>query len=176
LNVTDRSYNQLCWEMDRRKPDWRMRSASDEGETMISSPERGPLGPGGIVRRRSPAHRGGTLSGRGVSEGKSQLSGRRRMLGSKLKPSNQLGRLFAELCGAWNLKPYWGKPTVRNFRGGGWKRDHGSRTEAHVERCGTATGPYRARASAPPDNMPGTPKFCRRWRAVAIHCGSPRRH
>jgi hypothetical protein len=78
------------------------------------------------------------------------------MLGSKLKPSNQLGRLFAELCGAWNLKPYWGKPTVRNFRGGGWKRDHGSRTEAHVERCGTANGPYRARASAPPDNMPGT--------------------
>ena len=67
------------------------------------------------------------------------------MLGSKLKPSNQLGRLFAELCGAWNLKPYWGKPTVRNFRGGGWKRDHGSRTEAHVERRGTATGPYRAR-------------------------------
>jgi hypothetical protein len=73
------------------------------------------------------------------------------MSGSKLKPSNELGRLFAELCGAWNLKPYWGKPTVRNFRGGGWRRDHGSRTEAHVERRGTAAGPYRARASAPPD-------------------------
>src|ERR1039457_2148641 len=69
LNVKDRSYNQLRWEMDRRKPDWRMRSASDDGEAMISSPERGPLGPGGIVRRRSPAHRGGTLSGRGDSEG-----------------------------------------------------------------------------------------------------------
>ena len=68
------------------------------------------------------------------------------MSGSKLKPSIKLGRLFAELCGAWNLKPYWGKPTVRNFRGGGWKRDHGSRTEAHVERRGTATGPYRVRA------------------------------
>ena len=26
---------------------------------------------------------------------------------------------------AWclSLKPYWGKPTVRNFRGGGWKRE-----------------------------------------------------
>jgi hypothetical protein len=73
------------------------------------------------------------------------------MSGSKLKPSNELERLFAELYGAWNLKPYWGKPTVRNFRGGGWKRDHGSRTEARAERRGTATGPYRARASAPPD-------------------------
>jgi hypothetical protein len=39
------------------------------------------------------------------------------MLGSKLKPTNELGRLCAELSGAWNLKPYWGKPTVRNFRG-----------------------------------------------------------
>src|ERR1700678_2701051 len=120
--------------MDRRKPDWRMRSASDEGEAMTNSPERGPLGPGGIVRRRSPAHRGGALPGRGDSEGKSQLSRRWRMSGSKLKPSHELGRLFAELCGAWNLKPYWGKPTVRNFRGGGWRRDHGSRTEACVER------------------------------------------
>jgi hypothetical protein len=80
------------------------------------------------------------------------------MSGSRLKPSTQLGRLFAELCGAWNLKPYWRKPTVRNFRGGGWKRDHGSRTEAHVERCGTATGPYRARANAPLDNMAGASK------------------
>jgi RNA-directed DNA polymerase len=73
-------------------------------------------------------------------------------VGIKLKPSTDMGRLSAELCGAWNLKPYWGKPTVRNFRGGGWKRDHGSRTEARVERRGTATGPYRARASAPPDS------------------------
>jgi hypothetical protein len=86
------------------------------------------------------------------------------MLGSKLKPSNELGRLCAELSGAWNLKPYWGKPTVRNFRGGGWKRGHGSRTEAHDERRGTATGPYRARASAPPDNKAGTssPEPCQR--------------
>ena len=76
----------------------------------------------------------------------------------KLKPSDDTGRLSAELSGAWNLKPYRGKPTVRNFRGGGWRRDHGSRTEAHVERRGTATGPYRVCASAPPDNMPGTPR------------------
>ena len=39
LNVKDRAYNRLCWEVDRRKPDWRMRSASDEGEAMKNSPE-----------------------------------------------------------------------------------------------------------------------------------------
>jgi hypothetical protein len=151
LNVKDRSYNQLCWEMDRRKPDWRMRSISDEGETMTSSPERGPLGPGGVVRRRGPAHRGGKLLGLSDSEGESQRFGPVVDVGIKLKPLTQPGRLSAELRGAWNLKPYWGKPAVRNFRGGGWKRDHGSRTEARVERRGTATGPYRARVSAPPD-------------------------
>jgi len=158
LNVKDRSYNQPCWEMDRRSPDWRMRSPSDEGETMRNSPERGPLGPGGIVRRWSPAHRGGRPFGRGDSEGESQLSGNVVDVRITLKPPLAMGRLSAELCGAWNLEPYWGKPTVRNFRGGGWKRDHGRRTEAHAERRGTATGPYRARASAPPDNMPGTPR------------------
>src|SRR5690348_15387104 len=99
--------------MDRRRPDWRMRSASDEGETMISSPERGPLGPGGIVRRCGPAHRGGNLTSRSDSEGESQRIGPVADVGIKLKPSTQPGRLSAELRGAWNLKPYWGKPTVR---------------------------------------------------------------
>ncbi len=168
MNVKDRAYNQPRWEMDRRRPDWRMRSASDEGGAMRNPPERGPLGPGGVVRRRRPAHRGGSPIGRGDSEGESQLSGRMVHVGIALKPSDQRGRLSAELCGAWNFKPYRGKPAVRNFRGGGWRRDHGSRTEAHAERSGTATGPYRARASAPPDRrrramkpwegrMPGTP-------------------
>ena len=151
MNVEDRFYNQLCWEMDRRKPDWRMRSASDEGEAMTNSLERGPLGPGGVVRRFGPAHRGGKIPSRSDSEGESQRFGLVADVGIKLKPLAQPGRLSAELRGAWNLKPYWGKPAVRNFRGGGWKRDHGSRTEAHDERRGTATGPYRARASAPPD-------------------------
>ena len=63
-------------------------------------------------------------------------------MGITLKPSTDMGRLSAELSGAWNLKPYWGKPAVRNFRGGGWKRGHGSRTEAHFEMRGIATGPY----------------------------------
>ena len=31
---------------------------------------------------------------------------------------------------------------------GDWKRDHGSRTEARRESNGTATGPYRRRASS----------------------------
>jgi hypothetical protein len=168
LNVKDRAYNQPRWEMDRRRPDWRMRSASDEGGAMRNPPERGPLGPGGVVRRRRPAHRGGRPIGRGESEGESQLSRRMVHVGIALKPSTARGRLSAEPRGAWNFKPYWGKPAVRNFRGGGWRRDHGSRTEAHAERSGTATGPYRARASAPPDRrrramrppegpMPGTP-------------------
>ena len=39
------------------------------------------------------------------------------------------------------LKPYWGELTVRNFRGGRWRRDHGSRNEARLERGGQATGP-----------------------------------
>ena len=185
MNVKDRSYNQLCWEMDRRSPDWRMRSPSDEGEAMRNSPERGPLGPGGVVRRRSPAHRGGRPSGRGDSEGASQLSGRVVDVGIALKPPAAIGRLSAELRGAWNFKPYWGKPTVRNFRGGGWKRGHGSRTEAHAERRGTATGPYRARqcstrqgAPFQVDKVPFRPFFGPRARSRGdgcdgSTCGSP---
>ena len=152
MNVKDRAYNQLCWEMDRRRPDRRMRSRSGEDEAMTNSSERGPLGPGGVVRRRSPAHRGGTLSGRGESEGESQPCAKAAYVRIALKPPDDTGRLSAELSGAWNLKPYRGKPAVRNFRGGGWRRGQGSRTEAQPERDGTATGPYRARASAPPDS------------------------
>ena len=54
MNVKDRPYNQLCWEMDRRKPDWRMRSPSVEGRDNITRPERGPLGPGGTVEIPAP--------------------------------------------------------------------------------------------------------------------------
>jgi hypothetical protein len=73
-----------CWEMDRRRPDWRMRSASDEGETMISSPERGPLGPGGVVRRRRPAHRGGISPARAIPKARANHVGRWCMRGSNL--------------------------------------------------------------------------------------------
>src|SRR6516164_64415 len=118
-----------------------MRSTSDEGETMRNSLERGPLGPGGVARRRMPAHRGGKSIGRDDSEGESQLFGTTVDVRIALKPSIGTGRLSAEPRGAWKLKPYRGKPAVRNFRGGGWNRDHGRRIEAHTERCGTATVP-----------------------------------
>jgi hypothetical protein len=72
-------------------------------------------------------------------------------VGIGLKPPTESGRHTAKLRGAWCLKPYWGKPNVRNFREDGWKRDHGSRTEAQSESVGIATGPYRARASVLPD-------------------------
>ena len=69
-----------------------------------------------------------------------------------LKPRTESGRHTTELRGAWCLKPYWGKPDVRNFREDGWKRDQGSRTEGQGESLGMATGPYRARASVLPDS------------------------
>jgi len=73
------------------------------------------------------------------------------MLGSSLNHRTMREGLRPNCPGAWCLKPYRGKPDVRNFREGGWKRGHGSRTEAHGESRGIATGPYRARASALPD-------------------------
>ena len=138
--------------MARRGPDRRMRSPSDEGGAMRNPPERGPLGPGGIVRGRRPAHRGGgPIRPKRPRRREPTLAGAVHV-GIALEPSVAMGRLCAELRGAWNLKPYRGKPAVRNFRGGGRRRGHGSRTEAQPERDGTATGPYRARASAPPDS------------------------
>ena len=58
-------------------------------------------------------------------------------MGIPLKPSTDTGRLSAELRGAWNLKPYWGKPAVGfwgrlDVPGAGW---------AHFEMRGIATGP-----------------------------------
>ena len=158
--------------MARRGPDRRMRSPSDEGGAMRNPPERGPLGPGGVVRGRRPAHRGGGPAGRGDPEGESQLSGEMVDVGIALEPSVAMGRLCAELRGAWNLKPYRGKPAVRNFRGGGWRRDHGSRTEAQPERDGSATGPYRARASAPPDSEASAGRLDRGKQAEPIEVRS----
>jgi hypothetical protein len=104
-----------------------------------------------------PAHR--TLRrilrmGRGGSEGRSQPPWITGHAGIRLNLGFALGRLLAEPRGGWSLKPYWGKPTVRNFREGGWKHDHGSRTEAQRESVGIATVPYRACASALPDRAP----------------------
>ena len=86
------------------------------------------------LRRDLPLERGGF-------EGVSKLVRPVGYVGIGLKPATASGRHTTELLGAWCLKPYWGKPNVRNFREDGWKRDHGSRTEAQSESFGFATGP-----------------------------------
>ena len=91
------------------------------------------------------------LQAKAVTEGAGKPDYVARHVGIGLNSRCNSGRPVAELAGAWCLKPYWGKPTVRNFREGGWKRDYGSRTEAQRESLGIATEPYRARASALPD-------------------------
>ncbi len=99
----------------------------------------------------APHFEADTLCGRGRSEGTRQLTHPMGHVGIGLNLSAVSGRRVAELTGAWCLKPYWGKPAVRNFREGGWKRDYGSRTEAHGESPGLAAGPYGRRVSALPD-------------------------
>jgi hypothetical protein len=87
-------------------------------------------------------HSGAELPiGGGYSEGLSKPARCAGDVGTRLNLPDVPGRLGAEPRGAWCWKPYWGKPTVRNFWEGGWKRDYGSRTEAHAERRGKATGP-----------------------------------
>jgi hypothetical protein len=144
-------YNQRRWEVRRREPDWRMRSPSDEGRDNRTLPERGPQGPVGLATSRAPHIEADSRLGRGVSEGLGKPNRLSAYAWIPLKLSVCSGRPSAELRGDWCLKPYWGKPNVRNFREGGWKRDHGSRTEAPGESLGIATGPYRARASVLPD-------------------------
>ena len=61
MNAKDRTYNQLCWEMDRREPDWRMRSRSDDGGDNKTPPERGPLGPGGTFKAKAPPSDAGVV-------------------------------------------------------------------------------------------------------------------
>ncbi len=128
-----------------------MRSPSDEGKDNITSPERGPQGPVGLAISRAPHIEADSRLGRGVSEGLGKPNRVSAYAWIQLKLTFYLGRSSAELRGDWCLKPYRGKPDVRKFREDGWKRDHGSRTEAHGESPGIATGPYRARASVLPD-------------------------
>ncbi len=83
----------------------------------------------------------GSLPAEANPKARANCVGRWRMWGSHLSHRPTWEDSLLNCSGAWNLKPYWGKPAVRNFRGGGWKRGHGSRTEAHVEMRGIATGP-----------------------------------
>ena len=135
-----------------------MRSPSVEGGDTTTPSERGPLGPGGAVEAEVPHFEAGVPFGGGRAEGTTKLEREAGHVGIGLKPPWEPGRVAAELAGARCLKPYWGKPTVRNFREGGWKRDYGSRTEAQRESFGIATEPYGARASALPDGEQSRPE------------------
>ena len=84
MNVEDRPYNQPCWEMGRRKPDWRMRSPSVEGGDTTTPSERGPLGPGGAVEAEVPHFEAGVPFGGGRPKAPSNWSVRRGMSGSDL--------------------------------------------------------------------------------------------
>jgi hypothetical protein len=126
LNAEDWPYNQLCWEMGRRIADWRMRSPSEEGRDNITRPERGPLGPGGPVNRSRarPLRRGLLAAAAGPKVGANEVWLRAAVRDRTSRSQGaDFGRLHTELRGAWRLKPYRGKPDVRNFREGGWKRD-----------------------------------------------------
>jgi hypothetical protein len=127
--------------MGRRKPDWRMRSTSVEGEDTTTSSERGPQGPGGTVAAKVPHFEADVPTGQGCSEGSGKPESEVRHVRIRLNSRCNLGRPVAELAGAWCLKPYWGKPVVRNFREGGWKRDYGRRNEAQRESLGKKKPP-----------------------------------
>ena len=122
MNAKDRPYNQRCWEMGRRDPDWRMRSGSRDGEDNITSLERGSQGPGGMVEVGVSHSDAKVPCGGDHAEGASKPVSRGVYAGIELKLLDVQGRPAAELPSAWCLKPYWGKPDVRNFREGGWKR------------------------------------------------------
>jgi len=111
-NAKDRLYNRHRREVGRRRPDWRMGSASDDGWDNITQHERGPQGPGELAEATVPYSDAGVLFGEG---------GVRRPEQTVL--IIRAGRLSVELTGAWCLKPYWGQPNVRNFREGCWKRE-----------------------------------------------------
>jgi len=146
------SITSQCWEVSRRLPDWRMRSPSVEGGDNTTLPERGPLGPVGVRSSPQSAHRGGhRVEVAAAPKTRANVHRFWWMSGSGLTREPMIGRLSVEPHGDWCLKPYWGKPTVRNFREGGWKHDQGRRTEAQRENVGIATVPYRACASALPD-------------------------
>ena len=128
-----------------------MRSPSVEGGDTTTLSERGPLGPGGAVEAEVPHFEAGVPFGGGRAEGTTKLEREAGNVGIGLNLPWEPGRVAAELAGARCLKPYWGKPTVRNSSEDGWKHGQGRRTEAQCESVGNATAPYRARASVLPD-------------------------
>lgn len=66
------------------------------------------------------------------------------------------------------FQPYWGKPDVRNDRGGSWKRDHGGNVNPPRNRKGgDGNPPSKVRAPVPyPTGSPGV-RFPRATRPYA---------
>jgi hypothetical protein len=64
-NAKDRLYNRHRREVGRRRPDWRMGSASDDGWDNITQHERGPQGPGELAEATVPYSDAGVLFGEG---------------------------------------------------------------------------------------------------------------
>jgi hypothetical protein len=127
LNAKDRRYNQPCWEGRRRSPDWRMRSPSDDGRDNTTLLERGPLGSGGTSNVQGPHAEAGSLSRQMVvSKAPANPWWAAGMPGIRLKRGNIWWKAGHRTARCLSLKPYWGKPTVRNFREGGWKRERWS--------------------------------------------------
>src|SRR6516225_12210259 len=98
--------------------------SGDEGRDSIPLPERRTRG----VQRRG--YGGGLFRNvrEGYHPGSTKGSGTRRHAKGRGKPGGSEGMPGVDLTSgssgqAWSeklaLKPYWGKPTVRNFRGGG---------------------------------------------------------
>jgi hypothetical protein len=101
LNAKDRLYNQQSWEMRRRSPDWRMRSASEEGRDNTTLLERGPLGSGGTSNVKGPHTEAGSLAdGRSSQRLQQTHSVPRECRGSDLSEERCDGRLQTELRGA----------------------------------------------------------------------------
>src|SRR5215475_12631646 len=74
-------------------------------------------------QRQRSAHRGGEPGRRTrVSKAAANAWCPAGMSGIRLKGGMACRKAPDRTAWCLSLKPYWGKPTVRNFRGGGWKR------------------------------------------------------
>src|SRR5215510_11196149 len=74
-------------------------------------------------QRYRSAHRGGEPGRRTcVSKAGANAPRSAGMSGIRLKRGAGWRKVPDRTAWCLSLKPYWGKPTVRNFRGGGWKR------------------------------------------------------
>ena len=128
----------------KRRPSGTIQPA---GEPRAAGLERPGNGPRYLVRKD---HRG--ASGGRVMAYKSEIIGCRCV-------SYANGRVNRWRRSPWlisSLKPYWGKPAVRNFRGGGGNVRHGLAALCHTARKGGYIGSrstYTGRASSPLDHF-----------------------